>query len=276
MTWLQDMWALDFMRHALISGTAIAFASGLVGYFLVLRSQVFSADALGHVAFTGALAAAAFSVDARLGVVVFVVAVAILLGLLGRRGQADDVVIGGLFAWLLGLGALLLSHLATSPQSAEDNAGSKVLFGSIFGLSATDTWLLVSLGLIAAGALIALARPLLFATLDPALATARGLRVQSLGIAFLVLVGIATAGATQGVGALLVLGLLAAPAGAAMLLVHRPFAAMWLSALLAILAVWVGLCWAFLVPSLPPTFTILAAASGFYVLCAIGAKLRSR
>ena len=46
------------MRNAFLAGTAIAAASGLVGYFVVLRSQVFSADALSHVAFTGALARA--------------------------------------------------------------------------------------------------------------------------------------------------------------------------------------------------------------------------
>ena len=55
------------MRNAFLAGTAIAAASGLVGYFVVLRSQVFSADALSHVAFAGALAALAIGVDPRVG-----------------------------------------------------------------------------------------------------------------------------------------------------------------------------------------------------------------
>ena len=55
---LGDLLSHPFMRNALLAGTAIAAASGLVGYFVVLRSQVFSADALSHVAFAGALARA--------------------------------------------------------------------------------------------------------------------------------------------------------------------------------------------------------------------------
>src|SRR3954462_10120032 len=108
-----DMLSHDFMRNAFLAGCAIAAASGLVVYFLVLRAQVFTADALSHVAFTGALAALAFGVDVRLGLFAVTVAVAVGMGLLGPRGRADDVVIGGVFAWVLGLGVLFLSLYAT-------------------------------------------------------------------------------------------------------------------------------------------------------------------
>ena len=64
----------EFMRLALLAGTPIALACGLLGYFVVLRSQVFAGDALSHVAFTGALAAAAAGVDARVGLFVATVA----------------------------------------------------------------------------------------------------------------------------------------------------------------------------------------------------------
>ena len=49
----------EFMRLALLAGTPIALACGLVGYVIVMRGQVFAGDALSHVAFAGALAAAA-------------------------------------------------------------------------------------------------------------------------------------------------------------------------------------------------------------------------
>src|ERR1700682_3497186 len=91
---ISEMLSHPFMRNAFLAGTAIAAASGLVGYFLVLRSHVFTGDALSHVAFTGALAALAFSVDVRVGLFVSVVAVSLLLGALGQRGRADDVIIG--------------------------------------------------------------------------------------------------------------------------------------------------------------------------------------
>ena len=95
-----DALAHPFVRHALIAGTAVAVCAGLVGWFLVLRSQVFSADALSHVAFTGALAALAFGLDVRLGLFAATLGVALVLGLLGPRGRADDVVIGSVFAWV--------------------------------------------------------------------------------------------------------------------------------------------------------------------------------
>ena len=104
-----EMLAQPFMRNAFLAGTAIALASGLVGYFLVVRSQVFTADALSHVTFTGALAALAFGVDVRIGLFASVIAVSLLLSALGREGRADDVVVGSVFVWILGLGVLFLS-----------------------------------------------------------------------------------------------------------------------------------------------------------------------
>ncbi|WP_235609267.1 metal ABC transporter permease, partial [Frankia casuarinae] len=110
-TGLTAMFEHPFMQNAFIAGTGIAMAAGLVGYFLVLRAQVFTADALSHVAFTGALAALATGIDARVGLFAATVAVGCALGALGAlgpRGHADDVVIGSVFAWVLGLGVLFL------------------------------------------------------------------------------------------------------------------------------------------------------------------------
>jgi zinc/manganese transport system permease protein len=223
------------------------------------------------------MAALVFGYDARLGLFAFTIVAAIGLGLLGRRGQPDDITIGGVFAWTLGIGALFLTLYATSSSSSGATAGVSTLFGSIFGLSqrAAVTAALVGLGVTAA--VLFAARPLIFASLDEAVASARGLPVSLLGLVFLVLVGITTAEATQAVGALLVLGLLAAPAGAALQLTQQPFRAMWLSAVFAVSAVWAGLILAYAVPVLPPSFAILAVASLFYALAAIFGRLhRSR
>ncbi|HKD98326.1 MAG TPA: metal ABC transporter permease [Micromonosporaceae bacterium] len=260
-----DMFAHPFMRYAFVGGTAVALAAGLVGYFLVLRSQVFTADALSHVAFTGALAALAAGVDVRLGLFVVTVAVALGMGVLGRRGRPDDVVIGGVFAWILGLGVFFLS-LYTTHRSGDANgqAGVSVLFGSIFGLAAPDALVTA----LVAGAIcvvtLLIARPLLFASLDEAVAAARGVPVRLLGYGFLVLVGATAAESTQVVGALLILGLLAAPAGAAGRLTTRPFTALGLSAAIAVGSVWIGLTLSYAVPDIPPSFAILAVATATY------------
>ena len=212
---LAHLWSHDFFRHALVAGTAVGLCSGLVGYFVVLRSQVFTGDALSHVAFTGALAALAFGFDLRLGLFVATIGVALGLGLLGPRARADDVVIGSVFAWVLGLGVLFLSIFTTERATGNSAAGTSVLFGSIFGLDANRTLVAVLVALGVCLALLAIARPLLFASVDAAVAAARGVPVTALGFGFLALVGATAAEATQAVGALLLLGLLAAPAGIA-------------------------------------------------------------
>ena len=123
------------MTNALIAGTAIAVATGLVGYFVVLRGQVFTGDALSHVSVTGALAALAFGIDVRLGLFAATIAVGIGIALLGLRGRADDVVIGSVFAWVLGLGVLFLSLYTTSRSTGNGAGGVSVLFGSILAIS---------------------------------------------------------------------------------------------------------------------------------------------
>jgi len=253
-----------FFQHALLAGTAIAAAAGLVGYFLVLRAQVFTGDALSHVAFTGALAALAFGASLRIGLYAGTIAFALLLGVLGKRGRADDVVIGNVFSWILGLGAFFLTLYTTSRSAGNGNAGVGVLFGSIFGLSSAQALTAALVGLGICVAVLFVARPLLFASVDEAVAAARGVPVRVLGFVFLALVGACAAEATQAVGSLLILGLLAAPAGAALRLTARPFTALGLSAVLAIGEMWGGLALSYAVPKTPPSFGILAVATAVY------------
>jgi zinc/manganese transport system permease protein len=261
-----------FMRNAFLAGTLIALACGLVGYFLVLRAQVFTGDALSHVAFTAALGALAFGLDPRLGLFAGTVLVALAMAALGRRASADDVVIGSTFAWVLGLGVLFLTLYTTQRSTANGVASVNYLFGSIFGLSTTQA---VSAALVAAAisaGVLVIARPLLFASLDEAVAAAAGVPVRLLGVVFLVLVAATTAEATQAVGALLVLGLVAAPAGAAQQLTARPYAALGLSVAFSLGAMWVGLTASYLAPRVPPSFAIIAVASLTYLLATIWAS----
>ena len=264
-----------FMQNAFLAGTAVAAAAGLVGYFLVLRAQVFTGDALSHVAFTGALAALAAGLDARIGLYALTVLVAVALGALGRRGRPDDVVIGSVFAWILGLGVFLLTvYTTTRSGSGNGRAGVTVLFGSILGLSRGTALLTTVIAVVIGGALLAIARPLLFASIDEDVAAARNVPVQLLGYGFLALVGGTAAEATQVVGALLILGLLAAPAGAAMQLTARPLIALALSAGIAVASVWIGLTVAYHAARVPPSFAILATATAIYLLAALVRRAR--
>jgi zinc/manganese transport system permease protein len=266
-----------FMQYAFLAGTAVALAAGPVGYFLVLRAQVFTADALSHVAFTGALAALAAGLDARIGLFVVTILVALGMGGLGRRARPDDVVIGGVFAWILGLGVFFLTlYTTTRSGSGNGSASVSVLFGSIFGLSASRAILTAVIALVICAAIVAIARPLLFASLDENVAAARGVPVRLLGYGFLILVAGTAAESTQVVGALLILGLLAAPAGAASRLTNRPLHALGLSAAIAVASVWIGLTASYAIPRMPPSFAILAVATLTYLVTIVAGQLLRR
>jgi zinc/manganese transport system permease protein len=260
------MFAHEFMRNAFVVGTFVGLACGLVGYFVVLRAQVFAGDALSHVAFTGAVAAAVLGFDIRAGLFIATILGGILMGVLGDRARADDVVIGSLFAWTLGLGVLFLSIFTTKSSAGNGTAGVRVLFGSIFGLSTADVRTSVGLALLASALLLVIVRPLLFSSLDSAVAAAQGVPVRALGVGFLALLGLVAAQASQAVGALLLLGLLAAPAGAAHRITANPYRGLLLSALLSVGAVWVGLTLSYVFPTLPPSSMIIGTAVGIYIL----------
>jgi zinc/manganese transport system permease protein len=270
------MLSLGFVQHALLAGTAIALLCGLVGYFVVVRAQVFAGDALSHVSYTAALGALAAGADLRVGLFAGTALVAVLVGVLGGRAAADDVVIGTVFAWVLGLGVLFLSIYTTHRAKADSTANVRVLFGSLFGISGRDAGTAAWIALAAIVVLCVLARPLLFASVDPAMAAGYGLPVRALDVAFLVLVGVAASEASQAIGALLLLGLLAAPAAAARLLVDRPWRAFVLSGLLAVAAVWIGIVVAYAAPKVPVSFAVMAAATAAYAGAAVVAGLRRR
>jgi zinc/manganese transport system permease protein len=270
------MLSLPFIHRALLAGTAIALLSGLAGYFVVLRGQVFAGDMLSHVAYAGALAALAAGLNPRIGLFASTITVAVGIALLAGKATADDVIIGNAMAWILGLGVFFLAFYTTHRATGNSTANVTVLFGSIFGLSAHDAALAagIATGLIIV--LLLIARPLLFASLDPAIAAARGVPVRLLGLLFLAIVGATAGEASQAVGALILTGLLAAPAAAAYHLTTRPWAALPLAGALAVAAMWLGITLAYTIPVLPPTFTIMTVTATEYALAALTARLRRR
>ena len=259
----------EFMRNALLAGSAIAIASGAVGYFVVLRAQVFAGDALSHAAFTGVLAAALAGVDLRIGLFAATIAVALLFAALGERLQVDDVAIGVVFAWVLGLGALFLYLFNRGAGGGNGVIAARTLFGSIFDLTFSQTVVALAIAAIIAVGLAAIARPLLYATIAPQTASARGVRVGLLGALFLVLLAVDAGEATQAVGALLLLGLIAAPAGAALRLTANPLRGLLLSVVFGLASIWLGTTAAYLIPTLPPSSAIIGVAVAIYAFTAL-------
>src|SRR5581483_10798255 len=180
-----------------------------------------------------------------------------------------DTVIGIVFTFVLGLGVLFLTIFSTGSTGATGVAAARTLFGSIFGLGSGEAALAAAIGGGCALALLAIARPLLFASVTPEVAAARGVRTRLLEAAFLALLGVVAAEAAQALGALLLLGLLVAPAAAAHRLTTRPLVGLGFAALLAVVSAWLGLALAYEVPSLPPSTAVVGVAVTIAALAAL-------
>ncbi|GAC1402634.1 MAG: metal ABC transporter permease [Ktedonobacteraceae bacterium] len=239
---VQVMLVYDFMRQAFLAGTLLSIVAGLVGYFVVLRHQAFAGESLSDVAFTGALGGAAFGINPLLSLMTTTIGVALVMGGFGERLRGRDVAIGTVLAWVLGLGVLFLS-LFTAHVSGTGTgfSGVTVLFGNILGTSPDQVRIIALLSGGTVLVLLLIARPLLFASLDPDVAAARGVPVRLLGLGFMVLLAVTVSEATLAVGALLVFALLLLPAAIAHQVVSRPFAALALAAGLAIVFTWLGI-----------------------------------
>lgn len=265
------MFEYDFMRTAFAAATVVSLVAGLVGYFLVLRGQSFAGHALAHVGFTGATGAVLLGLPPLWGLVGLTVASGVGIGLLGDRLQGRDVAIGMVLSVALGLGLLFL-HFFTA-YAAQATA---LLFGNVLGVDAETLWALCLLGLACLAGLGVIARPLLFATLQPELAEARGVDVRLVSVAFLAIVALATAGCSQIVGVLLVFTLMVGPAAAAQRLTTRLGTGLALSAGLAVAEAWAGLVLAYRT-DWPTSFWIAALSGGVYLAaCGVGAWPRRR
>lgn len=274
---IKQMLSYDFMRYAFLAGSGIAITCGLIGYYVLLRHLTFASDALSHVGFAGAMGAAFLGLNPFLGLFGSSIAVGVGMGQLGKaNARRRDVTVGIVLAWVLGLGALFLGLYLSHPAANTNIAiGVGVLFGSIFGIDQGTAWIIAAVGLATSLALIAIARPLFFTSIDPVSARARGLPVRLLDAMFLVLLAVTVAEAVPAVGALLVFALLITPAASIQQLVIRPYLGLFLSAVLALLITWVGLTMAFYL-SYPVSFDISAIGFVLYLSAGIWHRVRTR
>ena len=266
----------DFMRQAMLAGTILSLVTGLVGYFVVLRHQAFAGESLSDVAFTGALGGAAFGINPLGSLLVSTIAVGVAMGGFGERLRGRDVAIGTVLAWVLGLGVLFLSLFTTQASGTGTGfSGVTVLFGNILGISSNQVQIIAGISGLAILLLFLIARPLLFASLDPDVAAAQGVPVRLLGVGFMVLLAITVSEATLAVGALLVFALLLLPAAIAHQVSSRPGTSLTLAAGLAVAMTWLGIAIGFYT-GYPSSVCISLLAFVSYVVVVGGSQVRPK
>jgi zinc/manganese transport system permease protein len=268
--WL-DILTSPFMEHALIGGSMVAVAAGLLGYFVITRQNAFAAHALAHIGFPGATGAILVGAPLTLGLAVFCVGGGVLIGLFGRRLADREMATGTILSLATALG-VLFAALA----SANSRTTTSVLFGNLLAISRSQ---LVVFGAFTAAVVLVLAviaRPLVFASVDPEVAAARGVPVRALGLAFVVLLALTITMAVQVVGTLLLFALVVTPAATALRLTARPGYVAAIAVGLALASVWGGLVLASMI-DLPPSFFVVSTAVLVWaVVLGLTAPRRSR
>lgn len=248
--------------NALLAGTVAAVLAGVVGYFMVIRRLAFAGHALGHIGFAGATGAGLVGLSPLTGQLLLTILAAIGMGGLGNRINKSDVVIGIVLAFALALGILFLHfymHYAAQAMT--------ILFGNLLGVSTHLIKLMSACCLASLIALGVIARPLLFSSLEPELAEAKGVSLPCISILFMIIVAVAVTIASQVVGILLVFTLLIGPAATALNWARGFASGLLLTVFLGVLSVWGGIILAFISDwPIPFWITLLVTGSYFFSL----------
>ena len=258
----------DFMQNAFLAAAPVAAMAGAIGYVLVLRGQSFAGHALAHVGFTGATGAALLGLSPLWGFVLLTVAAGLGMGAMGEALAQRDVAIGLVLSLSLGVGLLFLHFFTTAATQA-----TALLFGNVLAVEPATVWTVAGLAVATLAVLAVLARPLLFATLQPELAEAAGVPLRLHGTVFLALVALCTAACAQIVGVLLVFTLMVGPAATAQRLVPRIGPAVALSVALALAEAWGGIALAY-VTDWPSSFWIAVLSAGAFLLATVRGWVR--
>ncbi len=261
-----------FAQHALIAATLVAISCGLIGPFVVSRGMAFAVHGTSELAFTGAAAGLLVTGNPISGALCGALVVATTIGFFGVRERERDSSIGVILAFGLGLGVFLLSFYNGFATEA-----TNILFGNIFGVSNGQLVILLTICIGVIISMIIMYRPLLFASIDPEVAVARGVPVRLLGILFLYVLALTVTAAAQVVGTLLVLSLAITPAAAAQRLSARPVIVTVLSIAFALLAADGGLLASLQSGTVKASVFITFISFGIYILARIfGGRTRNR
>jgi len=271
---VRELLAYHFMVNALWAGTLVAVMAAAIGWVMILRRQSFAGHTLSVIAFPGATGATLLGVPALAGYFAFCAVGALALARVsgaGPRGHSQEsAAIGTVQALALASGFLFV----TLYHGVLEATGA-LLFGTFLGITDGQVLALAAVSAASVMVLVALGRPLLFASVDPDVARARGVPVGALAAVFLLLLGLAVAATAQITGALLVFALLVMPAATAQALTTRPALGLALAVVVAVAVSWVGLGLAFFSPY-PVGFWVTSLAFALFVCARVARALADR
>lgn len=242
--WATYVQLLGLVQNSIIAAAVLGIVGGLIGVFVMQRDMAFAVHGISELSFAGAAAALLLGLNVVGGSIIGSLIAAAIIGVLGARARDRNSIIGVLMPFGLGLGILFL---ALYPGRSGNKFG--LLTGQIISVDLPQLNLLLAISVVVLIVLLVIWRPLTFDSLDPEVASARGVPGRALSVVFMTLLGLTVAVSVQVIGALLVLALLVTPAAAALRVSASPV----------------------LVPVLSMVFGLVSAVGG--ILLAIGGSL---
>ncbi len=251
----------DFPVLALLAGAGVALVAGPFGCIAVWRRMAFFGGALAHAALLGVALGLLLDLDPTIGIFAVAFATAATLALLDRQKRiAGDTMLGIIAHAALALGLVVLSFRSGPRIDLEG-----YLFGGILTVTPNDVLLILGVAGLALGALVAIWRPLLAATVHEELAAIEGVAVARTNMIFMLVFALVVAIAIKVVGILLVVSLIILPAAIARRFAHTPEAMAVGAAVAGVAASCVGMGAAALWGT-PAGPSIVVAASGLFLL----------
>ena len=267
--WMDTLTA-PFMANAFLAGLCIALAAGVMGYFTIARHSTFASHALAHIGLPGATGAVLLGLPVSLGLGVFALGGALVIGALGKRASQREIATGTVLAFATGLG-LFFARLSSSASQQMQS----ILFGSILTITTDQIVGFAIFDAILLAVLAVIYRPLLFSSVDEQVAQAKGVPIGAMNVAFMaIMAGVITI-AVPAVGTLLIFALVITPAATANIIAGTPLRAMMLASVLCLVAIWGGLVLAAMFPA-PPSFIIVTLSTLFWAIAKAANAARHR
>ena len=249
------------MVNAFIISVLISVPTGLLSCFLVMKGWALMGDAISHAILPGIVLAYIFGVPLIIGAFLSGILCAVLTGFLSDNSRVKpDTVMGVVFSGMFGVGMVLYASVRSNIHL------DHILFGNILGIE-TDELILV--GILAIGVSLGIIikwKDLLLYTFDPIQAKSSGLSVNWLYYGLLTILSMTVVTTLAATGLILAIGLLIAPGAIAFLIVRSFSAMLWLSVIICMTSMLIGIYISFYLDSAPAPTVVLTLTGVFIIV----------
>ena len=232
---LFDLLSHAFMQRALITGLSTALVCGVISCYVIHMGWSLMGDAISHAVLPGVVISYLLGLPYVVGALVSALLAVVLIGAVRKnRIIRSDTSMGIVFTTLFSLGTVLISKVPSQVNL------SHILFGNLLGVTVDDMWQVIVLGALVLAVVLVRRRDLALLAFDSTHAQAIGLAPQTLSTILLVALAVTVVVSLQAVGIILSVAMLVTPGATARMLSDSIWRMLWLSPLVAAVAVLVG------------------------------------